>query len=49
MTRIEAIKTFFGTNEKPVENKEIMALTKEQRTELGDEALKSLGQALSGA
>ena len=49
MTRIEAIKQYFSTAEKPVVNAEIMALAKEQRTELGNEALKALGQELTGA
>lgn len=47
MTRIVAIKQYFSTESKPVENSEIMALSKEAREELGNEALKALGETLS--
>ena len=47
MTRVVAIKTYFSTATKPVENREIMDLPKETREWLGDEALKALGQPLT--
>lgn len=46
MTRIEAIKTFFDVPGKPVSNRECMELSKEEREELGDAALKALGAIL---
>jgi len=49
MTRIIAIKTYFSTAAKPVENKEIMDLPKESREWLGDQALLALGEPLDGA
>lgn len=47
MTRIEAIKKYFEVEGKPVANQEIMSLSKEAREELGNEALKALGQPLT--
>lgn len=47
MTRIVAIKTYFSTVQKPVENREIMDLPREAREWLGDEALKALGEPLT--
>jgi hypothetical protein len=47
ITRIAAIKEFFDTKERPVENAEIRALGKEGLQELGDAAIKALDAELA--
>ncbi len=47
MTRLAAIKEYFGTPERPVDLKELKALSSEARVELAEGAAKELGVTLA--
>lgn len=47
MTRLAAIKEYFGTPERPVDLKELKALSAADREELAEGAAKELGATIA--